>query len=34
VTRSLRLLAGTLVLALPLAAAAGGGAQKNNTVKQ
>jgi hypothetical protein len=34
VTRSLRLLAGTLVLALPLAAAAGCGAQKKKTVKQ
>jgi hypothetical protein len=34
VTRSLRLLAGTLVLALPLAAAAGCGAEKKKTVKQ
>lgn len=33
-TRSLRLLAGTLVLALPLAAAAGCGAEKKKTVKQ
>jgi hypothetical protein len=34
VTRSLRLVAGTLVLALPLVAAAGCGAQKKKTVKQ
>jgi hypothetical protein len=34
VTRSLRLLAGTLVLALPLAAAAGCGAEKKKTVRQ
>lgn len=33
-TRSPRLLAGTLVLALPLAAAAGCGAEKKRTVKQ
>jgi hypothetical protein len=34
VTRSLRLLAGTLVLALPLGAAAGCGAEKKKTVRQ
>jgi hypothetical protein len=34
VTRTLRLVAGTLVLALPLAAAAGCGAEKKKTVRQ